>query len=332
VTGRRDMADLARAALRPLCGSLAELGPRLARGTYDAGLGTGAASCAYGLLRAAAWLDDADLLAASRRWADLLDPAALPATSDDLIAGRAGALLLLVRLHAATGEGELLARASRFADDLLARRQVDATTGLRVWRGRGRAEAGLAHGQSGIAYALAELAAAAGRSDARQAALEALAHERQVLGPDLAGTALDEVYAAWSHGATGIGLARAGVLRTGDDPALRQDLAAAVERAREHLLEGSDDLGTGILGRVELLAAAAAPLARPALLEQARQTAGVLLARATRDGRYRLGWHGGYQHPGLHQGLAGIALTWARWSDSDRAGGSEPARGAALWA
>ena len=47
---------------------------------------------------------------------------------------------------------------------------------------------------------------------------------------------------------------------------------------------------------------------------------------ARRDGGYRLGWHLGYQHPGLFQGLAGIAYGWARLADPGRIGS------VALWA
>ena len=50
-TARPDLAAMARASLLPLCGPLLDVAPRLARGTWDPGIGTGAASCAYGLLR-----------------------------------------------------------------------------------------------------------------------------------------------------------------------------------------------------------------------------------------------------------------------------------------
>ena len=264
-TARPDLAAMARASLLPLCGPLLDVAPRLARGTWDPGIGTGAASCAYGLLRCSQLLDDAGLLEAACRWAALLDPAGLsPKGSNDILSGRAGALLLLVRLHAATGDQNLLLRAVRFADDLLARRVTDSETGFKVWVTRwGSAEAGLAHGQSGIAYAIAEAAAAAQRPDLRDAACEAIGYERHLLGADFSGLAAGDRMAAWSHGSAGLGLVRAAMLRTADDPELRRDLEAAVERTRQHLLVGLDDLCSGALGRIELLDAAADPLARP---------------------------------------------------------------------
>ena len=328
VTDAPDLAAVARASLEPLTGLVDDVGPRLGRGTWDAGLGTGLASCAYGLLRGAELLGLPHLLAGAEALGKLLDPAGLPPKgSDDLVSGRAGALLLLVRLHAATGRPEHLGRALRFADDLLARRKTDEKSGFRVWQhAAGRAELGLAHGQSGIAWALYEVAARASRADLRQAADEAIAHERSLLGADLRGTERAERSAAWSHGATGVGLARAAMLRSFDSPEVRKDLEAAVVQTTAHLMDGVDDICSGVMGRVELLNAAADVLARPELATLARDASQRLLARASAGQEYRLGWFGGYQHPGLFQGTAGLAYSWARLVD--------PARvpNVALWA
>ena len=318
LTERSDLASVAHAVLMQPCGPADAR--RLARGTVEPGLGTGVASIAYASLRASELLGEPALLAGACQSALLLDPDTLPAKGPvDLLAGRAGALLVLVRLFQATGDADWLARAQRFADDLLARRQKHRETGHRVWiTHRGRCETGFAHGQSGIAYALTEVAACAGRSDLREAAREALAFERRVLGADLGGALKRDAHAAWSHGSAGIGLARAAMLRSGDEPEVRQDLEAAVANTRRSLHHGPDDLCSGVLGRIELLLAAADPLERPALRREAEEAAEQVMARALRDGRCRLGWQAGYQHPGLFQGLAGLLYSWARFVDPRR--------------
>jgi type 2 lantibiotic biosynthesis protein LanM len=323
-----DLAVLAAASFEPLAGLVDDVGPRLARGTWDAGLGTGLASCIYGLLRGAELLGHPHLLDAAEALAALLDPAGLPPkAANDLVSGRAGAMLVLVRLYAATGRAGHLDRALRFADDLLTRRTTDTRFGLRVWpHASGLAEPGLAHGQSGIAYALYELAAAATRPDLRQAADEAIAHERGLLGVDLAGIEAAESSAAWSHGATGIGLVRAAMLRSFESAEVRRDLEAAIARTRAHLLTGVDDICSGVQGRIDLLFAAAEILDQPELRTQAVDASNRLLARASSGEGYRLGWFGGYQHPGLFQGLAGLAYSWARLVDPARV------RSVALWA
>jgi type 2 lantibiotic biosynthesis protein LanM len=313
-----DLAELARAAFEPLCGPLDEVAQRLARGTWDAGIGTGVASCSYGLLRAGELLDAPHLLAAAGRWAELLSAAALPASaSDDLLSGRAGALLLLLRLYAADGAPSWLTRATGFAEALMGRRVRDSGTQRGVWATRsGRVDVGLAHGQSGIGYALAEAAAVMGRVDMRDAALEALAHERAVLGTDLAGTADDEATAPWSRGATGIGLVRLALLCHGADAELGRDLDAALAVSGRHLNDSA--LSIGSFARIELLAGAAEPLSSPARLDQLRAGLAHLLAQVARQGHYRLGWHNQYQHPGLLQGLSGLAYAWARRAEPKR--------------
>jgi lantibiotic modifying enzyme len=152
----------------------------------------------------------------------------------------------------------------------------------------------------------------------REVADEALAYERLMLAADPPGLDRVETLAAWSHGATGIGLARTAMLQLCDSPALRGDLEAALVHVRARLFAGSDDICSGILAKIELLESAAVVLDRPSLREEALNASDRTLARVAQRGRYRLGWFGGYQHPGLFQGLAGLAFSWARLAAPER--------------
>jgi len=334
VTGRDDCAGIARATLLPLGHSLRDTERSLVRGAIDPGIGTGLASSIYALTLAADLLGadgpGADLLEAATDLAGLLRPDVVPVAAPDLLAGDAGAVLGLVALFEATGDRALLTRAGGWVERLLERRVEQPVTGRRLWpSARGVVETGLAHGQSGIAYALLRHCAHVDDAACRGAANEAFGHERDLLATRKDAASGDEQGAAWSYGAAGSGLACARILMSSPHghPNLRGDLEAAVARTRVHLFDGPDDICGGTLGRVELLIAAAQVLDRPALFTEALAAMDAMLTRAARrDGRYRSGWTGGYDHLGLFQGLAGVASTCARIADPARV------RSVACWA
>jgi lantibiotic modifying enzyme len=269
------------------------------RKTMDVGAGTGFASSAYALSRIGMLLGEPDLVRAAGTVAGFIPAAAIDGDEAlDVISGAAGAALGFLAVRASLEDGHALSMASRCGARLMERRTVDAETGLGVWITRnGRAETGFAHGQSGIACALLRIAAATGEAALADAAAEALEHERRAAGDGLAATAADSVTAAWSMGATGMGMARLDALGAAGGAESREVVDAALRLSREHLLDGVDDLCSGSMGRVDLLVAAAGRLGRP----------GQVLRRAERRGGFRTGWGAGYRHPGLFQGDAGVA-------------------------
>src|SRR5581483_8822655 len=90
----------------------------------------------------------------------------------------AGAILGLLRLYRDSPSAGLLARAVKCGEHLLAQPRHGANGGS--WRGQGYGEQalnGMSHGAAGFAYALASLAAATGRDDFANAALQCIAFE-----------------------------------------------------------------------------------------------------------------------------------------------------------
>ena len=125
---------------------------------------------------------------------------------------------------------------------------------------------------------------------------------------------------AWCNGAVGIGLGRLGGLPVLDTPAVRRDIANALETTQVMPLGDADHICCGNFGRLDLLAEASRRLGRPALLDAARRSACLLVRRAARSGRYGLF----AQVPGvvdslsLFHGIAGIGYELLRLDQPDK--------------
>ncbi len=237
---------------------------------------------------------------------------------DDIIDGWAGILLPMLGLHRLTPDEELLALGRLCGDSLLDRaKKMDQ--GLGWENGGGAPLAGFSHGGSGIAYALAELAAVTGEPRYRDAAMAALDYESGLYS-EKAGNWLDlrekkgqptdesgqpQFMTAWCHGAPGIGLARAKMLVHLDEPRIRSDLMKAVDHTMRAGFGLNHSLCHGDLGNLELLLQAGQVLNDSALLQKTYRVAAMILANIRRDG-----WKGGVplgvETPGLMTGLSGI--------------------------
>lgn len=275
--------------------------------------------------------------------ADLLDAASsivphlaerLPHdTAFDVINGSAGGILAMLALHAARPTPEALDTAERMAEHIVGHADHSGT-GIR-WVGSanpGAALAGMSHGASGVAVALARLdrVLAGNRyDDVVRGALEferSLFDEEHGNWADLRATTPDGTFmTAWCHGAGGIGLARAELLRHGwEAPGTRQDLHHALDRI-EHTGIADDPVGGvsnhslchGALGDIETLLTGALAMGdadEKDVLERARACAANVLAH--RDAaEWRCGVPMGVETPGLMPGLAGIGYGLLRLAD-----------------
>ena len=85
-------------------------------------------------------------------------------------------------------------------------------------------------------------------------------------------------------------------------------------------MESIDHLCCGNLGRVDFLLMASQTLRRPALAEEARRQASVILRRGKQAGEYGLGPNvpTGVLSPSLFQGMAGIGFEFLRLVDPAR--------------
>jgi len=345
-TGAEESGELALAGIAHVRKSLkSRNAPRLAR-TLGIGGATGLGSIVYALAAMAKLLDRRDLLADAQAAAALFTEALIAADKQlDVMGGAAGAALALLRLYRDSGAADVLGRAVKCGEHLLAQPRI-GPPGRRIWVGQGlgaNAAAhglnGMSHGAAGFAYALASLAAAAGREDFAAAASECLAFEDSSYDaerhnwPDLRGTGAPTWPCQWCHGAPGIGLARLAMARLGAPqsggrrPAVER-LAADIRNAATGVAEAAagtlDTLCCGTLGRIEFLSEAADALERPDLRALAARRLFAVLTEAAAASDYR--WNSGKRqfNLGLFRGLAGVGYTLLRQARSPDDGTALP--------
>lgn len=297
------------------------------------GLGalTGLGSLLYALARTAQLSGDHALTEDALRVLSFFTPERIAADQAlDLTAGAAGAILGLLALHEGTGEGLALDYAVRCGEHLLLR-QVEGNSRRRAWPfflgtaagpGYGTPLTGFSHGAAGISFALARLYRATRNERFDNASLDGLTYERALQSavggnwPDLRPGAARRYACSWAHGAPGIGLSRLGMLAyaDGDRHELERELEVALTASEREPWDGLDALDDGNFGRLELLLKAGLMLRQPPLVEQARQLARTLLARAERTGGFPLfPGHPPYLYsPCFFTGTAGIGYELLR--------------------
>ncbi len=321
VTKHRAARELAARVLDPLRRRLED---REYRRALASGIGIGGAAglggVVYALTHAGRALGDPGCFSAARAAAGAIDETAIAKDETlDVMSGAAGALLGLLALHAATGDGAALRQAVRCGERLLERRAADPATGLRAWTGRNPLAAGFAHGTSGIAYALRRLAGAAGRDEFQRAATEAWAigHRHPAPGtgvqaerrPAVAGSSA-RWPRSWCRGAAGVGLARLAGLDDGD-PRARSEIETALESTSGIETGEPDGLCCGRMGRADFLLTAGLRLGRRSLRDAAAALGRETVTRALAEGRYATGTDEGFR-PGLFQGASGIGYELLR--------------------
>ncbi len=326
VTGREDFRSLARRAAMPVREAW-----RASESQHPPGVGafSGRASHVYVLSHLAVALGDAALLEEVHAGLGSLEARIDADTALDLVAGVAGAALVLMRLHQQTGSEEALRLARRCGERML-QTASDAEHGGRAWvvPTAGRALTGLAHGASGFIWALLELAALTGDERYREAARQGLAFERALFVPergnwkDLRTSKNGEpmvpggFMTAWCNGAAGGALARLLSLRHLDDARLRDELRAGLATVQREGFGGSHCLCHGDVGNLEVLHLAGEVLGEEAWKQAARSRAARVLAQGL-DGTWRCGLPRFTEAPGLMLGLAGIGMGLLRLAAPD---------------
>ncbi|MHB9856771.1 type 2 lanthipeptide synthetase LanM family protein [Streptomyces sp. YIM S03343] len=184
----------------------------------------------------------------------------------DLLNGAAGAVVPLLGLATATGQGRWLAAAARIGHRLSRLAVLDGT-GAR-WSTRLNPEGigGFAHGATGIGWALARLSlSGAGTAPERDGwghlAEQAFAYQESLWEPhqgnwlDARIGAEEDFFTSWCHGSAGIGIAMLDLHRRTGDPA-RLDMAQrAAQACTAEGFGWSHTLCHGDLGLWELLTA-----------------------------------------------------------------------------
>lgn len=261
-------------------------------------------------------VDPAESRRRSVRIAESLPDAVAEAAESDLLSGRAGAIIGLLQLSAQTSDNHWLELAIKAGEQLLELALLDG--GLARWAsplwpaGLG----GFGHGATGIGWSLARLSQATGRADFAAMAEAAFAFEQTLWDPAEGSwrDAREEsgVATAWCHGATGIGLASADLLRRGFGDAdhhtdvVRRAAAACWNRG----MGWNHTVCHGDLGCWELLSRAFELQVAPADLDQSTVAAyiiGSLEKHGPASGMARAAFC-----PGLMPGLGGIAYQLLR--------------------
>ena len=273
--------ELAYEALLPL---------RTARATNGIGGMAGRGSLVYVLTRAADLLGDPSLLGDATCAASGITSDAIAADRHyDVLAGAAGALLGLLALHERTADGDVLAKALRCGEHLLANQRDGA------WLAEGdRAPlTGFSHGAAGIAYSLVRLHRVTNSRAYLDAAIEATRYERSM-----------HAHAngvSWCNGAPGVAMARLASLGDRAPDEWERDAEDALATI-DGLLD-VDQVCCGNFGRVETLLVAGRR-------DRAERMAAAALSRGTPRLFSNLPRH--VTTPGFFQGTAGIGYTLLR--------------------
>jgi len=326
VTGRATSAELARAGIAYLRKNLrSRNAARMAR-SLGIGGATGLGSIVYALSLMSRYLDDRSLLADAHLAAGLFTDDLIAADKQlDIISGSAGAILCLLRLYRDSGLEDVVVRAIKCGEHLIAQSRL-GPEGRRSWVGQGMGERplnGMSHGAAGFAYALAALSSVTRRDEFAQAAMECIEFEdssynaAQSNWPDLRGEE-PSWPCQWCHGAAGIGLARVATIKHGGiaAKALEADIQHAIEGTTRGWPGGVDTLCCGTLGSIEFFSEAGSALGRNDLCELARRQLMEVLDASAATGDYR--WNSGKRrfNLGLFRGLAGVGYTALRQVDN----------------
>ena len=326
VTGQSASAELALAAMAHVRKKLKD--PNAARFARSLGTGgaTGLGSLIYALTVMSKSLQDEALLADAHAASDLMTNDLIAADKWlDVMSGSSGAILCLLRLYRDTQADDVLARAVRCGEHLLGQNRI-GPQGRRSWVGQSlgpRALTGMSHGAAGFAYALASLAVATGREEFAQAASECLAFENASYDadrhnwPDWRHEGQPGWACRWCHGAPGIGLARAALLKRGamDATLLKADVRNALAGAEQCWPAEIDTLCCGTLGSVEFFCEAGEALGRSDVRRTAAERLAAVVRAAGSAGDYR--WNSGKRqfNLSLFRGLAGVGYTLLRQVD-----------------
>jgi len=235
----------------------------------------------------------------------------------DVIAGSAGAALAALAATRVADVADLALDAALQCGRRLQETVIHSPQGA-SWNCAtvDQALAGFSHGTSGIAYALAAIAAASGKSEFAEIAWEALRFESSVYVAEHGWRDLrweeGSFPHTWCHGSAGITLARLKIRELGvpGAPDLSADIAAGIDALLRNGMGGSHCLCHGTLGNVEPLLRVGGVYA-----DVARAAVSDAVNVAREEGRFRCGVAEFEETPGLLNGTSGVGLGLLRAVD-----------------
>jgi type 2 lantibiotic biosynthesis protein LanM len=326
VTGHGPSGELALAGIAHLRKNLHGRNAASIARLLGIGGATGLGSIVYALTVTSRLLRHEGLLADAGVAADLFTHDLIAADRElDVVGGSAGGILGLLRLFRETQSDDVLRRATKCGEHLLAQRRAGSGE-YKSWSGQSSgplALNGMSHGAAGFAYALASLSAATGRQEFAEAASQCVAFENSSFDeqrsnwPDLRDPAGPSWTCQWCHGASGIGIARIATAKQGGlaSKLMRMDVEKALGGVERGEPTAVDTLCCGTLGGIEFFCEAGVALGRADLRDTALRRLMTVLAAAASNGDYR--WNSGSRqfNLGLFRGLAGVGYTILRQVD-----------------
>jgi lantibiotic modifying enzyme len=239
----------------------------------------------------------------------------------DILTGSASTLLTLIHLYKNKPSDELLERVKAIGRGILSYQEKGVINlgGFKVPLAS-QPLLGMAHGATGIAYALSSLYSLTKDTALLPAIRAALAYERSHYNqelqdwPNLQHKNNPQAFmTGWCAGAPGIGLALLGILaRCSDnqfDDILMPEIEAACQATLRHLGTGLHHLCCGEAGRIIFLVTASQQLNRPELYQIACQATAEMLDFYEQKGFWKLQLMSARSIiPGLTDGIAGIGL------------------------
>jgi type 2 lantibiotic biosynthesis protein LanM len=232
--------------------------------------------------------------------------------SFDIMDGGAGAVSGLVAMYERFPHEEVLDLAVDCGERLLAERsRID---GNDVWMTQGDVPGvGFAHGQSGIAYALARLTSVTGDECYASAALDAISFEDTYLAKASSHESISIEQGQepeWCSGPTGLALARFAIGDLLADNSLRSRGEAMLEQIADSKLHPMDNVCCGNFGRVEALLYADRRVDQDL---SPREVAGGSLRRYEQQGYFCLPGHAqSLPNVSFFDGISGVAYSLLR--------------------
>ncbi len=335
LTGEERYTALARSALPALRHRITQKKRDPLSGAIGTFMGLG--SFIYLLSHLGAIWNEAALHDEAEEIVKLLPGAIVREKNFDVIGGSAGCIASLLSLYQVAPSETTLTTAGLCGDHLLA--CAEAMEHGIGWKSKSGAPPliGFAHGNAGIALNLLRLFEISEEERFRRGALAAIEHERSLFSPQqqnwpdlridssvdkenntqFPAEQAQKYMTAWCHGAPGIGLARLGSLKVLDDPAIREEIDAAIQTTLKSGFGMNHSLCHGDMGNLDLLLLATQLLDKPEYQKQVDNISAMLL-----DSIDRQGWVTGVplsvETPGLMVGLAGIGYELLRLAASGK--------------
>lgn len=242
-------------------------------------------------------------------WGQVVNP--------DILTGSASSILALIALHKKFPDDEILKRIQLISRGILRYQEQNGSNagGFRIPNAP-RPLLGIAHGASGIAYALSKLYSLTEDSKLLPPIRAALEYERNFYNqehqdwPNLwKDPASPSFMSGWCGGAPGIGLVRLEMLdQFGEE--LLPDIEASCQATVRHLGIAGHHLCCGEAGRIIFLVKASQKLNRPDLLQSAVKATENMLDFYEQKGYWKLQSMAVRSIiPGLTDGISGVGLS-----------------------